>query len=87
MEAKQKKHRPYPNYQKLTVYLHNQKHLKDFRTTYSFKALNSLEESLGVIETMLGDSIEYRSNHPFYDGIKRAYYSGKLIIKDGYLIT
>ena len=38
-----------------------------------------------VVETVFDKNIVRRGDSVFYDGIKLAYYNGKLIIKDGYL--
>lgn len=82
-----------PNQNKLTIYLFNpprqgsDKGSKDFKTTYNFKNICSVNEALEIINNNDSFSFDRSDGSKSYMPIKKAFYSNHLLIKDGLLLN
>ena len=61
------------NYHRLTIYLMNASHSKNFTTTQCYREVESLERALEILNMVAKSYV-----------IKMAYYSGKLISEGSY---
>lgn len=70
----------------LTIYFLNKEKKRDFHTTTTFKNVPTRQDALETVENVIGTTVINKSGSSFYEGVTKAFYSGKQIIKDGYLI-